>query len=371
LGLIDDIEFQEYQLSAKIPIPPAEIIQNLNSALHEINPAEQGMNPIGTGLRNFLSIAPEVSAAEELEINSNTTNLGNLEEQQNPENNNNNNNTNDENLENDEEEFQEDMEDEEEAPNFDICAPQVKVINGQIVIDQQSLILPVETTNSQPLTKVFVKNTTKYNPAAFGRRGKIDRWSDTETDQFYQVVRMTTDFSLIQQLFPNRTRTQIKNKFKKEERENPRQLDWCFKNPISLDFELFRGSPGLQQQPPAQPSDTTAPDKPNNDNEPPKEEQIELKTETLHLLIKQPQVTPLVPMNNNNNDPYELDDEDDYNTPYINGVAQEGNNKEEEEEAGEDKEDEPEPEPEALSELENPKSNKSTVNSIEDAFSFF
>lgn len=37
--------------------------------------------------------------------------------------------------------------------------------------------------------------------------------------------RYGTDFTLIAALFPNRNRTHIKKKFKKEEKENPRRID--------------------------------------------------------------------------------------------------------------------------------------------------
>ncbi|ESW29051.1 hypothetical protein PHAVU_002G039700 [Phaseolus vulgaris] len=50
------------------------------------------------------------------------------------------------------------------------------------------------------------------------RRGK---WSKQDTEVFYEAIReLGTDFSMIQQLFPDKTRRQIKLKYKKEEREH-------------------------------------------------------------------------------------------------------------------------------------------------------
>ncbi|XP_047339338.1 transcription factor TFIIIB component B'' homolog isoform X2 [Impatiens glandulifera] len=52
------------------------------------------------------------------------------------------------------------------------------------------------------------------------------RWSKQDTELFYQGVRQFgSDLSFIQQLFPGRSRTQIKLKYKKEERQNPMMLD--------------------------------------------------------------------------------------------------------------------------------------------------
>ncbi|KAM4089137.1 hypothetical protein ACB094_07G126500 [Castanea mollissima] len=51
------------------------------------------------------------------------------------------------------------------------------------------------------------------------------RWSKQDTELFYEAVRQFgTDFSMIQQLFPGRTRHQVKLKFKKEERQYPFRL---------------------------------------------------------------------------------------------------------------------------------------------------
>ncbi|KAK4433161.1 Transcription factor TFIIIB component B'' [Sesamum alatum] len=51
------------------------------------------------------------------------------------------------------------------------------------------------------------------------------RWSKQDTELFYEAVRQFgTDLSMIQQLFPDRTRRQVKLKYKKEERQHPLRL---------------------------------------------------------------------------------------------------------------------------------------------------
>ncbi|XP_020251539.1 uncharacterized protein LOC109828945 isoform X2 [Asparagus officinalis] len=54
------------------------------------------------------------------------------------------------------------------------------------------------------------------------QRGK---WSKSETELFYEAIRQFgTDFGMIERLFPNRTRHQVKLKFKSEERRHPSEL---------------------------------------------------------------------------------------------------------------------------------------------------
>jgi len=263
----------------------------------------------------------------------------------------------------------------EEEIDLDICAPRTKVIDGQIVIDQQSLLVPVNSnTPKEPMTRVVVSSSKRYNPAAYGRRGKIDRWGAEETEEFYQALRMTTDFSLIQKLFPNRTRTQIKNKYKKEERENPRQLDWCFKNPIPLDFQLFRTRGGITDEDLNASENTNPP--PSTESQIKQDEATKLPIKTEPAKDRASKQDKLISQNTNNG-PFEIDDEDDYNTPYdIDGIPLVDENDTTntvlvKEEAHSEKPLEEDPFPEEDEEAETSKTTKSSVNSIEDAFSFF
>ncbi|KAK0150784.1 Transcription factor TFIIIB component B'' [Merluccius polli] len=56
---------------------------------------------------------------------------------------------------------------------------------------------------------------------------------------FLAVSMVGTDFSMICQLFPHRARSEIKNKFKKEERENSWRVDKAFKERRRLDLKFF------------------------------------------------------------------------------------------------------------------------------------
>ncbi|XP_062176701.1 uncharacterized protein LOC133881710 isoform X4 [Alnus glutinosa] len=68
-------------------------------------------------------------------------------------------------------------------------------------------------------------NETLINYQSFMDKAPSTRWSKQDTELFYEAVRQFgTDFSMIQQLFPSRTRHQVKLKFKKEERQYPVRL---------------------------------------------------------------------------------------------------------------------------------------------------
>ncbi|CAA6661168.1 unnamed protein product [Spirodela intermedia] len=68
-------------------------------------------------------------------------------------------------------------------------------------------------------------SSTKLNYHTYMNKPRSERWSKMETELFYQAVRQFgTDFAMIQQLLPNRTRHQIKLKFKNEERKHPLQI---------------------------------------------------------------------------------------------------------------------------------------------------
>jgi len=51
-----------------------------------------------------------------------------------------------------------------------------------------------------------------------------------ETRKFYKALEVFgTDFSMIANLFPDRNRIQIKNKFRKEEKESVEVVDECLR----------------------------------------------------------------------------------------------------------------------------------------------
>ncbi|KAI3989891.1 hypothetical protein MKX01_040861 [Papaver californicum] len=71
----------------------------------------------------------------------------------------------------------------------------------------------------------------KLNYHTFMKRTSKQSWSQQDTELFYEGIRQFgTDFAMIQQLFPGRTRHQVKLKYKKEERQQPMRLSDALTN---------------------------------------------------------------------------------------------------------------------------------------------
>ncbi|XP_035766223.1 transcription factor TFIIIB component B'' homolog isoform X2 [Neolamprologus brichardi] len=141
---------------------------------------------------------------------------------------------------NTEEEAEEAEEEQEEA----LMVPQVKVAeDGSLIIDEESLTVEVQRAKgpnpAENRDPIFERgSTTTYS--SFRKLNHAKRWTSEETDMFFLAVSMVgTDFSMICQLFPHRARSEIKNKFKKEERENVWRIDKAIRERRKLDIEYF------------------------------------------------------------------------------------------------------------------------------------
>jgi hypothetical protein len=132
-----------------------------------------------------------------------------------------------------------------------VGVPVVQIIDGEIVLQESSLILPTRRT-VQEVEEEFQDNVveedsqlaiiqatytsflTKGDAAANG--GKLSRpqhWSLQETQQFYAALRqLGTDFGLMEMLFDGkRTRRQLKQKYRIEGAKNPNLVQELALNP--------------------------------------------------------------------------------------------------------------------------------------------
>uniref|UniRef100_A0A3P8XES1 Myb-like domain-containing protein n=1 Tax=Esox lucius TaxID=8010 RepID=A0A3P8XES1_ESOLU len=126
-------------------------------------------------------------------------------------------------------------EDEREDDDADggVLVPRVKVAeDGSLIIDEESLTVEVLRQKgpnpADDRDPIFERgSTTTYS--SFRKGTHVKPWSNKETDMFFLAISMVgTDFSMIGQLFPHRGRTEIKNKFKKEEKANSWRVDKAF-----------------------------------------------------------------------------------------------------------------------------------------------
>ena len=118
-----------------------------------------------------------------------------------------------------------------------VLAPQVRIVNGEIVVDDEvaTHITPPTTPSSDTFPMDVIYEGTSggrhLTSHAFVRTTGNNRWKAEETEKFYRALSMCgTDFSLIAQFFPNRSREQVKGKYKIEERSNPGRVALFLKN---------------------------------------------------------------------------------------------------------------------------------------------
>uniref|UniRef100_W5L3E2 Si:ch211-204c21.1 n=1 Tax=Astyanax mexicanus TaxID=7994 RepID=W5L3E2_ASTMX len=141
-------------------------------------------------------------------------------------------------------EWEDEEEEEEEGEDEGMLMPKVRVAeDGSIVLDEESLTVRVQRTST---TKAVENSSAQFEQGftttyrSFRNWTHVKSWSVRETDMFFLAISMVgTDFSLIGMLLPHRSRTEIKNKFKKEERANSWRIDQAFRNKRPYDREFF------------------------------------------------------------------------------------------------------------------------------------
>uniref|UniRef100_A0ACD5T8Y7 Uncharacterized protein n=1 Tax=Avena sativa TaxID=4498 RepID=A0ACD5T8Y7_AVESA len=70
-----------------------------------------------------------------------------------------------------------------------------------------------------------LENATKLNYHSYMNIKTRARWTKSDTDLFYQgLQQFGSDFAMIQQLFPDKSRDQVRQKFKSEEKKHPMQV---------------------------------------------------------------------------------------------------------------------------------------------------
>lgn len=142
----------------------------------------------------------------------------------------------------------------EEAPPEVSTGPQMRIVNGQIVIDDASLVVDRHARAAAAATEVeeveeddFTRITTS---GTHMKREMNIYWDIESTEKFYSGIRMFgTDFEMISKMFPDRNRRQIKLKFNKEEREFPRKIsNALIGEAVKMDLEEYKSHTGLEYE---------------------------------------------------------------------------------------------------------------------------
>ena len=107
--------------------------------------------------------------------------------------------------------------------------PTVHMVDGNIVINQASMVyVPEANTTQLEQSNISEEAQNRVTSASYSRRTPAMRWSVKDTGKFYDLLRQFgTNFSMIEEYFPRRTRRQIKNKFVKEEISNRKLINWA------------------------------------------------------------------------------------------------------------------------------------------------
>ena len=119
-----------------------------------------------------------------------------------------------------------------EAPKQAPMTKKIIFVNGKAQIDQSSLMIEenqIRKAEDDPRNfKIINEDSNAYNSKViYGKHSHTKKWTPEETEFFYKCLEdCGTDFSMIESKFKGkRNRTQIKNKFRKEESENPSKVD--------------------------------------------------------------------------------------------------------------------------------------------------
>lgn len=131
---------------------------------------------------------------------------------------------------------------EEDAVPASRSGPKMIVVDGQVVVDQQSTQHDPHAAVSRDAVEVVEENdfTTLITSNSFAKKMRTQKWDELSTELFYQgLAQFGTDFEMIKKMFPHRERKSIKLKFNKEERINPGRVNRTLrgeKREIDLDW---------------------------------------------------------------------------------------------------------------------------------------
>ncbi|QLL31477.1 hypothetical protein HG536_0B03400 [Torulaspora globosa] len=116
--------------------------------------------------------------------------------------------------------------------------------DGTMVVDEESTVVDRHKNASyQNAHKVKLNENpfeNLHNSGTYGKNMYTDPWTKDELIQFYKALSMWgTDFNLIAQMFPYRTRKQVKAKFISEERRHPVTVELALRSRLPPNFEQY------------------------------------------------------------------------------------------------------------------------------------
>lgn len=138
------------------------------------------------------------------------------------------------------------------------AGPQFRIVDGQIVVDQNSLQMDrharaaaahagqdMETIEENDFTRLITSNSFMNTSKLKGP----NIWTEDETELFYRGLRMFgTEFEMISKMFPGKQRRHVKLKFNREERHCPQRIDAALigEKTIKMDIEEYKAFTGIE-----------------------------------------------------------------------------------------------------------------------------
>ncbi|KAK0124644.1 Transcription factor TFIIIB component B [Cadophora gregata] len=121
--------------------------------------------------------------------------------------------------------------------------PQIRLVNGELVVDEASLQIDRQArarANAIDMEEVIEDDFTRViTSGTYMKREKSMLWDHAATIRFYEgLAQFGTDFEMIAKLFPHRNRRQIKLKFNKEERAHPDRVTKAMVGPKKRAIDL-------------------------------------------------------------------------------------------------------------------------------------
>ncbi|KAK2592173.1 hypothetical protein QQS21_010133 [Conoideocrella luteorostrata] len=136
--------------------------------------------------------------------------------------------------------------------------PQFRIVDGQIVVDQNSLVMDrharaaaaqagkdMETIEENDFTRLITSSSFMNTSKLKGP----NIWTEQETELFYRGLRMFgTDFQMISKMFPGKQRRHVKLKYNREERHNPQRIDSIMigEKTIKMDIDEYIAFTGTE-----------------------------------------------------------------------------------------------------------------------------
>jgi transcription factor TFIIIB component B'' len=126
--------------------------------------------------------------------------------------------------------------------NPTIFPAQVQIIDGVIVLNAASVHTVATQRENKNVTYDIVREDERQavTTASFRNNSATEKWTMEDTKLFYKYLsQYGTDFSLIAQFFPTRSRKQIKAKFKKEDKQHEDLVNLALKTVMPMDVDEF------------------------------------------------------------------------------------------------------------------------------------